>query len=331
MTSIFLEYIEKMGEISRKHPIKINSVVVLSLLSAAFIIATVLNVSLSWVLTSKLNYEGQSRNEVQAVLPPFTPVVLSDADLDSILKRNLFNAEGLGRESKDGENKKNEIQKSDLKLNVIGTIYGGDAKSGVAMIENSDTKVINSFMVGDEILPGENAVLSHVLKERIFILRDNSRYEYLAVANPEFQRSSRKNRGNASRDSEMANASVKANQDVFSEPGFERKGNTVVMSSEYRRKTLTSDMAKVLQDAKAEPNMVDGKLKGFKLTRIRDDSIYLKAGLQDLDVITEINGIELISASQAISTLQSLRDASKIEITYLRGDQKSTVALNVSN
>lgn len=331
MTSIFLEYIEKMGEISRKHPIKINSVVVLSLLSAAFIIATVLNVSLSWFLTSKLNYETQNKNQAQIVLPPFNPVVLSDADLDSILKRNLFNAEGMGGESKGGENKKNEIQKSELKLTVIGTIYGGDAKSGVAMIENSDTKVINSFMVGDEILPGENAVLSHVLKEKIFILRDNSRYEYLEVANPEFQRSSRKNRGNASRDSERSSASLKSNQDVFSEPGFERKGNTVVMSSEYRRKTLTSDMAKVLQDAKAEPNMVDGKLKGFKLTRIRDDSIYLKAGLQDLDVITEINGIELISASQAISTLQSLRDASKIEITYLRGDQKSTVALNVSN
>ncbi len=331
MTSTILEYIDKMGEISRKHPIKVNSAVVLSLLSAAFIIATILNVSLSWVLTSKLNYETQGKNQTQAVLPPFTPVVISDADLDSILKRNLFNAEGMGRESKGGENKKNEIQKSELKLTVIGTIYGGDAKSGVAMIENSDTKVINSFMVGDEILPGENAVLSHVLKEKIFILRDNARYEYLEVANPEFQRSSRKNRGNASNDSERASASLKANQDAFSEPGFERKGNTVTMSSEYRRKTLTSDMAKVLQDAKAEPNMVDGKLKGFKLTRIRDDSIYLKAGLQDLDVVTEINGIELISASQAISTLQSLRDASKIEITYMRGDQKSTVALNVSN
>jgi general secretion pathway protein C len=331
MTSIFWEYMDKMGEISRRYPLKINSVVVISLLSTAFLLATILNVSLSWVFTSKLNYGTQVQNQSQVSLPPFTPTILSDADLETILKRNLFNAEGISGQSKGGENKKNEIQKSELKLTVIGTIYGGDPKSGVAMIENSDTKAINSFMVGDEILPGENAVLSHVLKEKIFILRDNSRYEFLEVANPEFQRSSRKNRGNSSKDSEMAGSSTKSAQDTFSEPGFERKGNSVSMSSEYRRKTLTSDMAKVLQDAKAEPNMVDGKLKGFRLTRIRDDSIYLKAGFQDLDVITEINGIELISASQAISTLQSLRDASKIEITYMRGDQKSTVALNVSN
>lgn len=331
MTPVLMEYIDKLGELGRKYPIKLKSGLLIILLSAAFILATIINVSVAWFMTSKLKSVSQTQDQSQPVLPPVAPSMLTDADLESILSRNLFNAEGIAGDTKSKENNKNEIQKSELRLTVIGTIFGGDAKSGVAMIENSSTKAINSFMVGDEILPGENAVLSHVWKEKIYILRDNSRYEFLEVANPELQRSSRKNRVATGADSDRDGAATKSSQDVFSEPGFERKGNTVTMSADYRRKTLTSDFAKVLQDAKAEPNMVDGKLKGFKLTRIRDDSIYLKAGLEDGDVITEINGIELISASQAISTLQSLRDASKIEITYSRGDQKSTVALNVSN
>ena len=331
MNTFLIINLEKFGEFARKFSLKVRSTVIIGTFAGAFALATILNVFFSWLFTPKITGSVGEAQSMQVSLPPAPTSILTDQEVAAILQRNLFNAEGAANDSQSASGDKNKMQKSELSLTVIGTIYGGDPTSGVAMIENTKSKAVNSFMVGDEILPGENAILSHVLSGRIYILRDNSRYEYLDIPNPELQRSTRRARAGQGKDSDTQADTSKASLDTFSEPGLERKGNRINMSSDYRRKMLTSDFTKVLQDAKAEPNMVDGKLKGFRLTRIREDSIYLKAGLQDGDIVIEINGIELISASQAISTLQSLRDASQIEITYLRSEKKNTVTLNVSN
>jgi general secretion pathway protein C len=331
MNTFLIINLEKLGEFARKFTLRINSTILIGTFAGAFLLATILNVFFSWLFTPKIGGVVSEQKTAQVSLPPAPTSILTDQEVNAILQRNLFNAEGTANDSQSGSTDKSKIQKSDLSLTVIGTIYGGDPASGVAMIENTKSKAINSFMVGDEILPGENAVLSHVLSGRIYILRDNSRYEYLDIPNPELQRSTRRARAGSGKESDTQPDASKGSLDTFSEPGLERKGNKINMSADYRRKMLTSDFTKVLQDAKAEPNMIDGKLKGFRLTRIRDDSIYLKAGLQDGDIVIEINGIELISASQAISTLQSLRDANQIEVTYLRSEKKNTVTLNVSN
>ena len=85
----------------------------------------------------------------------------------------------------------------------------------------------------------------------------------------------------------------------------------------------------MLQDAKASPNLVDGELKGFRLDRIRNDSIYQKAGLQNGDVVEEINGIPLSDTAQAIKLLQSLRNESDIEIRFSRGGAKQNLNMKV--
>lgn len=75
--------------------------------------------------------------------------------------------------------------------------------------------------------------------------------------------------------------------------------------------------------------MVDGELKGFKLDRIRSDSIYQKAGLQNGDVVEEINGIPLTDTSQAIKLLQSLRNEADIEIRFSRSGAKQNLNMKV--
>jgi len=328
LNPVVVMYLEKLGEFVKRISGKFDSTILIVIAGLSFLIATIVNVLISSFFTP------------QSMLPISRSIALgknsrslniSDQEANQIIKRNIFNLEG-GENPDDGKTSdarsKTLVPKSDLGLTVVGTIFGGDPKSGVAMIENSK-KEIDTFMVGDAIFPGENAVLSHVWRERIYVLRDGNRYEYLDVTRDELRRSDRRIRTSSGTDS--SNSAASRGSDIFSEPGFERKSSSIKMSSEYRRKTLTSDFAKVLQDAKAEPNMVDGKLKGFRLTRIREESIYEKSGFVDGDIISEINGIELISAPQAISTLQSLRDANQIEVTLLRGDKKSTVTINVSN
>ena len=101
---------------------------------------------------------------------------------------------------------------------------------------------------------------------------------------------------------------------------LKEKANEIKITEEFKRNLLTPDnMAKILQDAKAEPNMVNGELKGFRLTRIRENSVYEKAGFQNNDVVEEINGIPLRDAAGAIRLLQQLKTSKDIEVRVTRG------------
>ena len=90
-------------------------------------------------------------------------------------------------------------------------------------------------------------------------------------------------------------------------------------------------MTKVLQDAKARPNMVNGVLKGFELTRIREDSIYEKAGFQNGDIVEEINGIPLKDAASSIRLLQQLKakNVNDIEVRLNRGGSIMDMVISI--
>ena len=75
--------------------------------------------------------------------------------------------------------------------------------------------------------------------------------------------------------------------------------------------------------------MVDGVLKGWKLDRIRKNSVYEKAGVQNGDVVEEINGIMLSDAAQAVKTLNGLRNESEIEIRLNRSGKPMNVIFRV--
>ncbi len=101
------------------------------------------------------------------------------------------------------------------------------------------------------------------------------------------------------------------------------------MTDAFKQRLLGPDFTKVLQDAKATPNMVNGQIKGFRLTRIREDSIYQKAGLQNDDVVMEINGVPLNNAASAIRLLQGLRNENEIEVIVDRGGSQIPMSLSI--
>src|SRR5690606_24595164 len=107
---------------------------------------------------------------------------------------------------------------------------------------------------------------------------------------------------------------------TYKEEGFERKDREITMTQAYKQRLLTEQFTNVLQDAKATPKIGEGgEIQGFCLTRIRKDSIYEKAGLQNDDCVTEINGVPLTDTAQAIRLLQSLRNENEIEVRLMRG------------
>jgi general secretion pathway protein C len=305
----------------------------LIVLGVSFLLASLLSTFLAQVFLPKGRAAAASTNAM-ATGVNVPGATLNGAGVDVILKRNIFNSEGAAvdetkKTEEDPANKTPsvEIVKSDLQVKLLGTIYGGDPYSGLALVENSSKKTINSFMVGDLLLA--KATIKEVHREKIIIDRDG-RLEYIEVAKTELARNKRKKKTSPTGVQQtIAPIATEPPPDKFKEEGFERDGKGMVMTKAYQQKLLTTDFTKVLQDAKATPNVEGGELKGFCLTRIRKDSIYEKAGLQNDDCVTEINGVPLQDAAQAIRLLQSLRNESDIDVRLTRGGAPMTFNLQI--
>jgi general secretion pathway protein C len=70
--------------------------------------------------------------------------------------------------------------------------------------------------------------------------------------------------------------------------------------------------------ARIVPAFKDGQSEGFKLFSIRPDSIYTKIGVQNGDVIKQINGYDLNSPEKALEIYSKLKEASRIDIVIDR-------------
>lgn len=296
----------------------------LGVLGASFATASLLSTLLARYFMPEPGKASGVRSSNSGINVPNPTATLSGRTIDLILKRNLFNSAGEVEvtESKDeGQQPVTaEAVKSDLPVKLVGTIFGGDPYSGIALIENNQKKTINSFFPGDAVI--KDAILKEIYKERIIVER-NGRREYIEIAPTELTRSRRKKKTAPAPTSAdpagLAPIATEPPPSIFKEDGFEREKDKMVMTQAYRSKLLTADFTKVLQDAKATPNMVDGELKGFTINRIRKDSIYEKAGLQNDDIVEEINGVPLSDTSQSIRLLQSLRNEPEIEVRVRRG------------
>jgi type II secretion system protein C len=306
------------------------------LAGVSFVLASLSSFTASYILMPSFQQNAEEASRIvdaNAIGNLAASASLSEADLKVIYERNIFNSEGeLGdvdpasAEEQDQQNSK--AAKTELPVKLLGVIYGGTPFNGLATIMNTEKgNKINSFIVGDMLV--KDAKIIEIHRTKVFIDRAG-RKEFLELDKAEIVRTARKKKTATEVTSLGGNAPIATGpvSKSFKEPGFEREGAKMVMSDTFKQRLLNQDFTKVLQDAKATPNQVDGQIKGFKLTRIRENSIYQKAGLQNNDVVTEINGVPLNNAASAIRLLQGLKNESEIEVIVQRDG--STIPLTLT-
>ncbi len=68
---------------------------------------------------------------------------------------------------------------------------------------------------------------------------------------------------------------------------------------------------------------------GFKIFSIRPNSLYSQIGLQNGDVIKNINGIDISSPDKALEAYQRLRNADKISLNIVRGGKPESMEYTI--
>ncbi len=86
-----------------------------------------------------------------------------------------------------------------------------------------------------------------------------------------------------------------------------------------------NDLPKLLSQARAVPNTVNGVINGFRLDYIAPTSFYEKIGVQAGDVLQRVNGVDIRDPSTMLNLLQQLKNEQTVKLDLVRNNQRSTI------
>jgi general secretion pathway protein C len=93
---------------------------------------------------------------------------------------------------------------------------------------------------------------------------------------------------------------------------------------------MLTNPATLARQARIVPSQHEGEMNGFKLYGIRPGSIPKALGLQNGDLLTEINGNALGSVDGALELYSRLRTATKLTLAIVRRGKPFTLTLEVA-
>jgi general secretion pathway protein C len=88
-------------------------------------------------------------------------------------------------------------------------------------------------------------------------------------------------------------------------------------------------MGALAKGARIVPETRDGKAAGFRLFSIRPEGPFAKIGLQNGDVISAINGLDMSSPDKALEVYTKLKTANHLSVGVERNGQKITKDYNI--
>jgi general secretion pathway protein C len=253
------------------------------------------------------------------------PVLANARDLQKIIKeRNIFNSEGKFPEEKFGTDGDRTLAKFDidapcvdttLPIELLGTIFIGDRFRSLATVKDKTYSEADIYRVGDSIYGNEQAVVAAVDRQRI-VINNSGVKECIDL-----------DKGAPG----MASDGFPTGPggDFGSLPnGGAGSGSEITLDAGYVEGELGPGFGKIVDAARLVPNaQADGGINGFKIFAIKGGSLFARIGLQNGDVITQVNEVSMKQAEQGFALYQAFQDEKEVRIQLLRG---GTAPQNVS-
>ena len=91
-----------------------------------------------------------------------------------------------------------------------------------------------------------------------------------------------------------------------------------MLEEKYVQDELGPGFGTIIQKARLVPNTADGQMNGFKIFAIDQASLLGKTGLQNGDIITQVNETSLKQPEQGFALYQAFQDEREVRIHILR-------------
>ncbi|HXU83767.1 MAG TPA: type II secretion system protein GspC [Polyangia bacterium] len=259
--------------------------------------------------------------------PRAQQAVVYSKDVLPILKRNVFCSTCPPYEEKTDTNEAkgptNEPPaKTNLPLALMAIMYAPPPPGlttspwSVAVVRDTEDKSTGAFGAGQTV---HNAKILEIQETRVY-LDNGGKTEYIDLLD-------NKPGGGESAPVAAAPTPAPGGGDTFAAEMAKGIKKTSEHAYDIQRSTLESvlgNMSLLSRSARIVPEIRDGKAAGFRLYSVRPDGPFALIGMQNGDVISSINGLEITSPEKALEVYAKLKSASHLSLGLERNGQKVT-------
>lgn len=82
------------------------------------------------------------------------------------------------------------------------------------------------------------------------------------------------------------------------------------------------NMNQVLTDARLTPNIINGKVEGFRIGEIKPRGIFDAIGLRNGDILSRVNGYPIDSPEKAVQVISGLKGETSVSLDLIRENQR---------
>jgi general secretion pathway protein C len=213
-----------------------------------------------------------------------------------------------------------ELQRTSLPLKLLAIMFApapADPRWSMAIIRDNDAKTAGPYSIGSQL---REATISEIAEVRVYLDFGGGRIEYLELLD----------RPTPAPGTPAPVAAAPA--DPFAaelDKGIKKTGPNSYEVQHSTLDALLGNMGALSRAARIVPETRDGKSIGFRLFSIKPDGPFGKIGLQNGDVISAINGLEMTSPDKALEVYTKLKTANHLSVGLERNGQKITEDYNI--
>jgi general secretion pathway protein C len=258
-----------------------------------------------------------------AVTPAAAPAY--GKQVEEILKRNIFCSAcppilGKPEDTSNGPAPAPPLQRTSLNLKLLAIMFApppADPHWSVAIIRDNDSKSAGPYSIGSKL---RDATVDDVTEDQVYLDFGGGRREYLDLLDRP-QPAPGAPASPAAAPSDPFAAELEKGIKPLGEHKYEVQRATV--------DSLLGNMGALAKGARIVPETRDGRPAGFRLFSIKPDGPFAKIGLQNGDVVSAINGLEMNSPDQALLAYTKLKTANHLSVAIERNGQKITKDYNI--
>jgi len=236
-------------------------------------------------------------------------------DRQQITQRNLFHSAKLSAPASTPKPTDEELKETELPLKLWGTIAADDPALSWASVEETGKKgAIAAVRVGDKI---QSASIVEIERRRVVLLENGSRRS-LSLDDDAAEKSSAKGKRSKPPTRETTARTERAERRKSARSA--RKSAAEKVESPMGNPSSLYSQARIVPDVDPETNLVTG----LKISAIQAGSVFEEVGIQNGEVITEIDGVPVSDIGDSTKIMAALTDSDEVEVVTVdqNGDTK---------
>ncbi len=235
-------------------------------------------------------------------------------DRQVILTRNLFNASLLAPPKAPPPVVEETLEETKLPLVLLGTLASPNAEFARAAVEDRDTRTHVVVAVGDVV---KGAEVVRIERQRL-VLSENGTLRELTFDDGKGPPA---RVARASRRGSQARRTPRRRSNRKREPPAAPEG----LEDAIRNPADLFSQARIL------PKWENGQMVGVQVSAIKPGSLFAELGIENGEVITQLNGIQIDSPERSAEVMMELAESDQLSVTVEGANGERTLDMATGN